>query len=291
MARMYVVAVSGGVDSVVLLDKLVNDQSIWSDEYPKAKLVVAHFDHGIRPNSAEDAEFVARLADQYGLEYQSIREELGADASEEVARHRRYAFLKSVGEANDATIVTAHHADDVAETIAINFQRGTGWRGLAVLAQPGVWRPLLEIRKKTLIEYARQKNLVWHEDMTNTDQVYLRNRIRQRLRPASDESIMYLSQLRHRQIILRRRIDLELQREMPSGPNYSRYLFIMVGENVALELLRHLFLTHTGNGLTIRQRQQILVAVKSANAGTRYEITTGVTLRFTRVDFIVEVTR
>jgi tRNA(Ile)-lysidine synthase len=80
----YLVAVSGGIDSVVLLHKLVA-----AGEH---ELVVAHFDHGIREDSAEDARFVKGLAEHYGLPFVMKREELGKTAGEEQARTRRYAF-------------------------------------------------------------------------------------------------------------------------------------------------------------------------------------------------------
>ena len=78
----YIVAVSGGVDSVALLDMLAR----LSDH----ELIVAHFDHGIRSDSAEDALFVSGLAEQYGLPFEMRREELGSNASEDLARTRRY---------------------------------------------------------------------------------------------------------------------------------------------------------------------------------------------------------
>jgi tRNA(Ile)-lysidine synthase len=113
----YVVAVSGGVDSVVLLDHLAG--------HPEYELVVAHFDHGIRDDSREDEAFVRSLAEKYNVPFESKREDLGKQASEELARDRRYAFLRSVAGKHNAQIITAHHADDAVETIAINLLRGT----------------------------------------------------------------------------------------------------------------------------------------------------------------------
>src|SRR3989344_5293986 len=114
----YIVAVSGGVDSVVLLDMLIKQK--------EHNLVVAHFDHGIRVDSDADARFVWELAKKYELSFEVRREELGDAASENTARSHRYAFLRDIAKKYSATIVTAHHADDVVETIAINLTRGTG---------------------------------------------------------------------------------------------------------------------------------------------------------------------
>ena len=86
----HILAVSGGVDSVVLLDMVV--QGLMKSD----QVIVAHFDHGIRPESADDAAFVKSLADKYGLLFETKREELGPDASEELARDRRYVFLRDI---------------------------------------------------------------------------------------------------------------------------------------------------------------------------------------------------
>jgi tRNA(Ile)-lysidine synthase len=114
----YIVAVSGGVDSVVLLHLLSKTD---------CKLVVAHFDHGIRHNSHDDAAFVKSLAASYGLAYEEEKANLGPSASEDTARKARYAFLRRVTNTYHAkAIATAHHQDDVIETSIINILRGTG---------------------------------------------------------------------------------------------------------------------------------------------------------------------
>ncbi len=107
----FIVAVSGGIDSIVLLDVLVKSG---------AELVVAHVDHGIRADSHEDESFVHRLADKYGLPFVSTRLALGSRASEDLARRERYKWLETVRAQYSAkAIVTAHHQDDVLETIVI----------------------------------------------------------------------------------------------------------------------------------------------------------------------------
>jgi tRNA(Ile)-lysidine synthase len=119
----YVIAVSGGVDSVALLHALT--------KRPALDMIVAHFDHGIRPESAQDAAFVRTLAESYGLPFVTDRVELGPDASEASARQARYSFLRTLQRQYDATsIITAHHQDDLLETAIINLLRGTGRRGL-----------------------------------------------------------------------------------------------------------------------------------------------------------------
>ena len=273
----YVIAVSGGVDSVVLLD-------MWAKQHHNS--IVAHFDHGIRPDSAADAQFVQELAQKYGLAFELRREELGKGASEQLARERRYAFLRSVAARYKAPIATAHHADDIVETVAINMQRGTGWRGLAVLDSPDIIRPLLHMTKKDILAYATNHGLTWHEDSTNNDLQYMRNRWRGRLATADAEAKQWICQLRQRQVVLKQAIDQETQRLVGQGP-YSRYCFTHCGDVAAIELLRMVFTNEKGYSPTIPQRQRALQAIKVAKPGSQCEVALGTTLQFTLSNFIV----
>lgn len=281
MTSKYILAVSGGVDSVVLLDMLV------CGAFPADGLVVAHFDHGIRSESAGDAEFVRELAEQYGLPFETKREELGAGASEELARDRRYAFLREVAKKHEAKIMTAHHADDVVETIAINLIRGTGWRGLAVLDSPDIERPLLGMTKMELLAYAKTHELQWREDATNTDTNYLRNAVRRRLQNLDEQSKQLLRAYHKRQLFLRKEVDNEAISLLGASP-YSRYFFTGVHDTAALELLRAVLMRETGRGATRPQLARALLAIKTYGSGKRHEIAEGVTLRFTQTQFIVE---
>jgi tRNA(Ile)-lysidine synthase len=282
--KTYIVAVSGGVDSVVLLDMLVNTALIGKNN----RLIVAHFDHGIRPDSSADAQFVAALAQQYGLGFETKREELGPHASEEKARQHRYAFLQSLAQKYDATIMTAHHADDVVETIAINMIRGTGWRGLAVLDTPAIERPLLQHRKSDLLTYAKTHRLVWHEDSTNSSDAYLRNRVRRQLASLDQDTHQLLRMYHTRQVYLKNHIDEEVARIIPKEHEYSRYLFANMNTSAALELLRAVFTTHTGVSPTIPQRQLALHAIKVAQSGKKHAVGGQIHLVFNRRGFIVE---
>jgi tRNA(Ile)-lysidine synthase len=274
----YVVAVSGGVDSVVLLDHLV--------EHPEYELIVAHFDHGIRDDSADDEAFVKVLAERYGLLFESKREELGKQASEALARDRRYAFLYSVAKKHDALIVTAHHSDDAVETVAINLMRGTGWRGLAVLDSE-VIRPLIDMGKQEIIAYAKEHNLTWREDSTNESDVYLRNRLRHKMVSLSDDQKRQLLGLRAHQIASKRAIDIEVKRLVGDGPTYSRYFFTHVDSQVAIECLRLI----TMMCLTRPQLSRVLLAVKTNQPGTVFEAGSGLQFGFTSRNFWVELVK
>lgn len=270
--KTYIIAVSGGVDSVVLLDKLVKRGGM--------RLIVAHFDHGIRDDSADDARFVGELAQHYGLEFETRREGLGAGASEALARERRYAFLQEVSRRHDnAPIVTAHHADDVIETIAINLQRGTGWRGLAVLDSEVV-RPLLQVSKQAIITYALQNKLTWHEDSTNLDAAYLRNDFRERIKAhLSDDDKTQLRALWQTQLHLKREIDYETEKILAGSDHvYSRHFFTSIDTASALELLRAACYRELGLSPTIPQRERALHAIKTLQPGKIFEIGDGIRL-------------
>ncbi len=250
MSGRYVLAVSGGVDSVVMLDMLSRRSDL--------ELIVAHFDHGIRDESHEDRKLVSELAKKYGLPFEYERVELGKNASEVLSRNKRYDFLKRVAGKYDAKLVTAHHADDVIETIVINFTRGTGWRGLAVL-DSGLARPMTGYTKAEIIDYAIKNNLVWHEDSTNKSDKYLRNRIRQKLHNLDDDNKRQLLGLWHQQKATKKEINNVISELCEKGNTYSRNIINDMSESAALEFIRYI----TDGRLTRPQMKKVLTAIQS----------------------------
>lgn len=284
--QKFVIAVSGGIDSVVLLDMFATGK-FFTTYYllpTNYEIIVAHFDHGIRENSADDARFVGELATKYGLKFETKREELGAKASEELARDRRYEFLRLVAEKHKATIVTAHHSDDVIETIAINLSRGTGWRGLAVL-DSDIYRPLSDMSKSEVVEYAKKHNLRWHDDATNESDVYLRNRIRKRLVKLDNDSKRQLLGLWANQKLIKQQIDTEIISLIDGSKKNVRNFYINIDNKAAMECLRYV----TGGLLTRPQLANLLVAIKTMAAGKIYEAGNGVKISFSSRNFTVEL--
>lgn len=275
----YVLAISGGIDSVVLLDMLVADGG--------HELTVAHFDHGIRDDSAADARFVEALAKKYGLPFVAKREELGKNASEELARNRRYAFLRHEAAKRQARLVTAHHSDDIVETIAINILRGTGWRGLAVLDAPDITRPLLPLTKEDIRTYARVHQLEWVEDSTNSETQYLRNRVRRAVTSLLSSSDKHkVLDLWRKQLAIKKDIDGETVL-LARGSEHSRYFFTQIDPLVAAEVLRAI-MTKEGVSATRPQLERALLAIKVAKAGTRQDIGEGIHMVFTARTFVVK---
>jgi tRNA(Ile)-lysidine synthase len=166
------VAVSGGPDSVALLDLLHHARDLH-----QLDLVVAHFDHGIHPASARVAEGVRALAASYRLAYEEGRGELGAAAGETLARVSRYAWLETARiRLGAAFVLTAHHGDDQVETVLMRALRGSGPAGLAGMAarRGTLVRPLLPFRREVLIRHIRAQALSVWCDPANQDPRHLR---------------------------------------------------------------------------------------------------------------------
>jgi tRNA(Ile)-lysidine synthase len=250
-----VLAVSGGVDSVVLLDMIM--RGLWP-EFAAADFVVAHFDHQIRPESGTDAELVRQLADVYQMEFALGCGGLGADASEDQARRARYRFLRQV--AAGGKIITAHHQDDLIETMLINLIRGTGWRGLAPMWAGDVERPLITMSKAELVDYAVRHQLTWVEDATNDSQQYFRNRVRVVAQRMSAEQRRQLLELNHRQTQLRYEIESILR---DVSPTLTQDGVAELAPEVAIEILNRL----TNGRLTTPQLQRLREFVLGSQSG------------------------
>ena len=187
-----IVGVSGGADSVALLDLLAT-----LPDFPLT-LVVAHLNHCLRGDESDgDQQFVQQLADRYQLPYELRRVDVRQLARqrglslEEAGRTARYDFFDELRIRHHANaIAVAHHSDDQAETLLLRLLRGAGTTGLASMAarnRAGVIRPLLTISRQELREHLTARGLSFREDSSNSDQTYLRNRIRHELLPLLQE--------------------------------------------------------------------------------------------------------
>ncbi|MEP7324475.1 MAG: tRNA lysidine(34) synthetase TilS [Gemmatimonadota bacterium] len=173
------VAVSGGPDSVALLDLLVatGDSHGWD-------LVVSHVDHGIHAESSRISKLVESRAEGYGIGFRFRRLGLGAGTSETAARVARYAALEEIRVAEHAEwVVTAHHADDQVETVLLRVLAGTGPAGLAAMTsrQGTIVRPLLPFRREELACYLLDRHLEAWEDPANSEPRHLRSWVRESL--------------------------------------------------------------------------------------------------------------
>jgi tRNA(Ile)-lysidine synthase len=177
-----VVAVSGGADSVTLLDLLhgvANELGL--------KLVVAHVDHGIQTGRRAVGRAVGKLAEKYGVPFETVELHLGPDTTETEARRARYTWLREAQRRHGAAyLVTAHHRDDQIETVLLRALRGSAPAGLAGIARRGrggLVRPVLPFTRAELAEYAAARGLPVHDDPANRDPRHLRSWLRTALLP------------------------------------------------------------------------------------------------------------
>jgi tRNA(Ile)-lysidine synthetase-like protein len=269
----YVIAVSGGVDSIALLHFLQNQ--------PRLQLVVAHFDHGIRADSVQDRKFVQELAKRYGLPFVYDTAALGPTASEATARTARYAFLHRTVQASKAKgIITAHHQDDVIETAVLNILRGTGRKGLSALASTdAVVRPLLGVSKRELLAYATSHELLWREDSTNQDDSYLRNYVRHRLLPRfSDAERTKLLHIIDQNRTINTELDNLLEshlRLQSSDGALRRRNFCGLPHAVAKEVLASWLRANDMRSFDASMIERLVVAAKTGTAGQLYPVLGG----------------
>jgi tRNA(Ile)-lysidine synthase len=175
-SKRLLAAVSGGPDSVALLDLLVGCR-----EALALDVVVAHVDHGIHPDGGAVGDQVRRLAGDYGLPFVRRKLILGPGASETVARVARYRVLEAMRRrARADLIVTGHHADDQSETVLMRALRGSGPSGLAAMAprRGRVLRPLLPFRREDLARHLQVVGLSGWLDPANANPEHLRSWIR-----------------------------------------------------------------------------------------------------------------
>jgi len=193
--QRLVIGVSGGPDSLCLLDCL---------NRLGYQIIVAHLDHQLRPESSDEASFVRRVAQTYGLKVEIESQDIGAavqagSSLEETARLLRYGFLVRVAKAHQTEVIaTGHTADDQVETILMHFLRGAGpsglrgmlpktpmqdWVGVPNSVGINLVRPLLETTREQIQVYCTVNELEPRQDASNLDLTFTRNRLRHHLVP------------------------------------------------------------------------------------------------------------
>lgn len=290
-AGTYVVAVSGGVDSVVLLDLLMKQygSKVKSQKFKgrhsdiqtlgsNRRFIVAHFDHGIRTDSAQDRKLVQMLTKEYGLQFIHESGHLGVNTSEAAARTARYGFLYQVMAASGARgIITAHHQDDLLETAILNLLRGSGRRGMTSLksSEPLV-RPLLAYSKDQLRDYAHNHSLNWREDPSNNDLRYRRNYIRAKILPKFSagqraQMLILIDELMQTNQELDAHI-INLLHAQTKLREVDRGWFIHLPHDIAREVV-HALLRRLGvRNLERKTVERLIIAMKTAKPGSKIDI-------------------
>ena len=185
---LIVVAVSGGPDSMALLNALLNFK-----EMLKFNIVVAHVNHMIRAVADEETTYVKEFCDKNNIQcfIKKIdvvkKAELEKISTEEAGRNARYEFFDEVFKINNATkIAIAHNANDNAETVIMNIIRGTGvsgLKGIEPVRDNKYIRPLIDVKRAEIEAYCEEKNLNPKYDESNNENIYTRNKVRNLLIP------------------------------------------------------------------------------------------------------------
>ena len=252
---------------MLMLTLLANNPSM------RDNIVVAHYNHKMRPSSDEDAEFVCEQAKKLNVPFYVATAKPGEIKSEEQARKKRYDFLRSVAKKVDGEIWTAHHVNDLVESIAINIVRGTGWRGLVPFSDKSVHHFFLESgqSKNDVLKLADENNVIFRQDQSNTEDIYLRNRIREKLSEISSKNFSAIYDCHQRQAIIKNEIDEMVSDLLPTDGRYERYWFFDMDDKVALEILRA-GLLKAGISATRPQILEFLSAIRTYDSHKKFNL-------------------
>ena len=181
-SKPIIVALSGGVDSMVLFDLLHRNQF---------NLVIAHVNHNKRPESKVEYEKIQELSYQLKIPFEGmvLHKDIEGNFQEEARKKRYHFFSKVAKEYHTDQIVLAHHADDQLETVLMRLTRGSSFKGYAGILDKVpyedviIYRPLLETTKEEIIQYANEHQITYFEDTSNAEDTYTRNRFRNNIIP------------------------------------------------------------------------------------------------------------
>ena len=289
---LAVLAVSGGADSLALLDLLVALGPAWG-----LRVLVAHADHGIQAGSAEVASRVRDVASgRYGLEVVVGALALGSEASETKARTARYRFLRAVqAERGARYLLTAHHADDQIETVLLRLLRGSAPAGLAGIparGPRGLVRPLLPFGREELRAHVRSAGLDPVEDPANADPRHLRSWVRTVLVPAIEARLgasaprALLDAAAHARVELRA-WDAALDQLPGLDVRVSAGRFDVARDALAsydkwlAERVLRAVAARSGVGLTPRAAGRLMAFARTAASGRRLALPGGLTAEVT----------
>ena len=295
-------AVSGGLDSMCLLDYMTRQKGF--------SVAAAHFNHRLRGTEADrDEEFVRDYCAQHRIPFVSGSGDVRAFAEkeglsiEEAARQLRYDFLKETAEENGAdAILTAHHADDNAETVLLSLIRGTGSAGLAGIPQVrgNICRPFLRIPRAELAAYAAAHDIPHVEDSTNADPgAAARNALRGTVMPVLRQlNPRFAENIARTSAILREESDAlesmargltEQARELPDGVAIPCMMLMDMPNAVAERTILQLMAQVAGHRRDLTAAHVLAVLDLARGRGEEVSLPYGMTAR--RKKYTLEITR
>ncbi len=244
-----------------------------------------HIDHGLRgAESDADAALVRSYCGSLGVSLVVERVDVKAHASttgsstQMAARALRYEVFKRCTEEGPAVLAMAHHADDAVETFFIQALQGMGARGRAgIPMRSGPFiRPLLEVDRASILQYAQQLAVPFREDASNRDPVYLRSRVRHELLPLLESMRTGSRAVMQRDMVLAREMDVAVQRQLatvigPLVPDAFGAVHVP-GNTILGSGMPHLVLHHVLHGLGLHpdRLDDMLQALEEGHVGARF---------------------
>ena len=284
-----VLAVSGGLDSMVLLDAAART-------LPGRIAAVACFDHATGPHARAAADLVRGTAEEHGLKAEIGRAPSRA-RTEEAWRAQRWRFLRRVAAGDPAAaIVTAHTRDDQLETVLMRVMRGSGARGLAALYAPSpVVRPFIELPRAALAAYAAERGLRHVEDPSNASRRHLRNRVRLDLlpalvaaRPALADELLDLSR---RAVAVRTALDVAIEESRMARVNRGAVHVATAAlagyDSTALGALWPALAGRVGAVLDWRGTRRLAAFTRTSRTGARMQLSGGWEVVRRREEFVL----
>jgi len=244
--NLYVLAVSGGVDSIVLFDLFVKHQY---------KFVVVHFNHQKRTESINDHELIEELCHRHSIPYHYIKLNIKNGNFQESSRNARYLNLEEIADFYKTKyIVTAHHLDDLAETVLMKLIRGSnllGYSGMQAVTHIDQYiylRPLLNYSKSDIQNYQKAYDLKYLEDHTNLEDTYLRNRMRHHVLPIlKDENdvLNHFKNFSHQSYLAADFIRAQSKKFLNLDLSFNLDAFNLLHEAVKMDIISLVFETLT----------------------------------------------
>lgn len=286
--KKYVLAVSGWVDSMVLLHTFLS-------LYPKEQCIVAHFDHQLRWSESDgDRELVEKVCSDAWVHCEVRSVSIASEALNEktsiesIARKYRYEFFSELFHSYSAeAVLTAHHADDRIETMCFNLLRWSKLGGIhalkkenTLLDETRIIRPFLSLEKEILRKYAREFDVLFREDTSNQENTYLRNRIRNNILPEFSSinreykkaCLNFIEYTESLQDWIDENIQIWFMLQGCKGDNlhFSVQEFIETHSFLQKEIIRYIFekTNHGSVGLSEGNIEEILRFIKEAEGNT-----------------------
>ncbi len=285
---VIVVAVSGGIDSMVLLDQLNHLKTSM-----KLKIIVAHVNHGKRIASNDEYEFVKQSALRYQNEFEGTTfEKLPKSNFHTIARSKRYEFFRSVCEKYQANkLALAHHLDDQVETVMMRLVRGTSFKGYAGIHESvemdhiQIIRPLLNISKETIESYQQVNHIDYRHDSSNDLDDYTRNRFRHHVLPTLEKEnkeyrskfMQFTNYMQEANTFVEQMSDAFITSSLKKGTDMISF---SVGEFntkpriVKRDILKKSFdlLTQNTSELSYKQMNQLLIILESEKPNAKMKL-------------------